>query len=271
MENNTKEEFEMNLDKMEESEPMVKATTDSCYVYDPNTTIGMDPAVGVEKSESEESDEVPTPIAKEDEPENNVSEVTIEHESSENAAEDARPQQPQQDTIRLVAIPFINDGVNNVQLFYNSMFESDGSVGAVLVAERYFFNCFNNDDVPKWDGVLLCQYNFTKDGIIKDDRNGFVRLRDFKSKWLWNVSGAREDVTFNVKCTMPKVWASHFQSFLKEMERYGQLGHSGQISFMADGDGNFKPKFKFTKEYESVQGIQSQQIVKKAEQLFDAG
>ena len=179
--------------------------------------------------------------------------------------------EPPQDRIELVAIPFINDGASNVQIFYNSMFRKEGDTDAILVAERYFFNCFNNDDVPKWDGVLLCQYNFTKDGIIKDDRNGFVRIRDFKSKWLWNVSGAREDVTFNVKCTMPKVWASHFQSFLKEMERYGQLGHSGQISFMADGDGNFRPKFKFTKEYEPVQGIQSQQIAKKAEQLFDAG
>lgn len=179
--------------------------------------------------------------------------------------------EPPQDRIELVAIPFINDGVNNVQLFCNSMFRKEGDIEAVLVAEGYFFNCFGNDDKPKWDGVLVCQYNFTKDGIIKDDRNGFVHLRDFKSKWLWNESGAREDVTFNVKCTMPKVWASHFQSFLKEMENYGRRGHSGQISFMADGDGNFRPKFKFTKEYETVQGIRSQQIARKAEQMFDAG
>lgn len=264
MENNTKEEFEMNLDEMKESEPMVKAATDESQSVE-------DSAVGVEKSKSEESDEVPAFIAREDEPENNASEATTEHESSENAVEDARPQQSQQDAISLVAIPFINDGVNNVQLFYNSMFRSDGSVDAVYVAERYFFNCFNDDDVPKWDGVFVCQFNFTKGEIIKDDRNGFVRIRDFKSKWLWSVTGAREDVTFTVKCTMPKVWASHFQSFLKEMERYGKIGHSGQISFMADGDGNFRPKFKFTKEYDAVEGIRSQYITKTAEQLFDAG
>ena len=95
--------------------------------------------------------------------------------------------EPPQDRIELVAIPFINDGASNIQIFYNSMFHKEGDTDAIFVAERYFFNCFNNDDVPKWDGVLLCQYNFTKDGIIKDDRNGFVRLRDFKSKWLWNV------------------------------------------------------------------------------------
>lgn len=174
------------------------------------------------------------------------------------------------DKIEIVAIPFINDGENNVQLFYNSMFCKDEDSDAIIVAERYFFECFRNDDLPKWDGVYVCQYNFSKNGIIKDDRNGFVRVRDFKSKWLWNSSGAMEDVTFNVKCTMPKVWASHFQSFLKEMERYGQIGHSGQISFMSNGGGNFKPRFKFTKEYDSVQGIQSVHILKKAEQLFSA-
>lgn len=179
--------------------------------------------------------------------------------------------EPPQDRIELVAIPFIGDGARNVRLFYNSVFRKDGDTDAILVAERYFFNCFDDDDAPKWDGVFLCQYNFTKGGIIENDRNGFVRLRDFKSKWLWNESGAREDVTFNVKCTMPKVWASHFQSFLREMESYGQRGHSGQISFMADGDGNFRPRFRFTKEYETVQGIQSQNISRKAEQLFDAG
>ena len=175
------------------------------------------------------------------------------------------------DHVEIVAIPYINDGPNNVQLFYSSIFRDEDGVKAMYVAERYFFECFTADNEPKWDGVLVCPFNFTKNEAIGDERNGVIRLRDFKVKWLRQSSGANDVVTFNVKCTMKKVWATHFQSFLKEMENYGNRGHSGQLSFMADGNGDFHPKFTFTREYDVVAGIPSSQIAKKAEQMFDAG
>ena len=175
--------------------------------------------------------------------------------------------------VEIVAIPYINDGNESMQMFYGSMFRcgkgNDGE-DVINMAQKYFFDCFTNDEQPKWDGVLVCQYDFTNGGVIKDDRNGVIQRRDFKSKWLWNESGSRDSVTFNVKCTMPKVWANHFQSFLREMERYGETGHSGQISFMADGAANFKPHFKFTREYDAVDGIPSSRIGGRAEKMFDA-
>ena len=179
-----------------------------------------------------------------------------------------------EDSVDVVAIPYINDGNSNAQLFFKSMFlKTDDTPGgaALYSAERYFFEKFEDDDEPKWDGVLVCLYNFTRSVIVKNDSNAFITKRDFVSKWLWRNTGSREDVTFNVKCTMPKVWASHFQSFLKRMEWYGKLGHSGQIAFYSDGDGNYRPKFKFSKEFEEVDGIPSYRIESKAEELFDAG
>lgn len=197
-----------------------------------------------------------------------------QEQPQETEKEETVKSDPPDDVCDIVAIPYINDGANNVQLFFNSMFRKTDNTpegGAVYSAERYFFDKFANDDEPKWDGVFVCLYNFTKSGVVKDDRNVFLTKREFVSKWLWKKTGAREDVTFNVKCTMPKVWASHFQSFLKRMEEYGNIGHSGQLAFYSDGGGNYRPKFKFSTEFERVDGHPSSRINSKAEELFDAG
>jgi hypothetical protein len=208
-----------------------------------------------------------SPLKAEDE----SSPCNVDENASENETtpEDSKPKE--EDRIELVAIPFIMDGSSTVQLFYKSIFRKDDSSDAIFVAEKYFFECFDNDEKPKWDGVYLSQYNFTKNEVVNDERNGIVSLRDFKAKWLWRSPSAAEKVTFNVKCTMPKVWAIHFQSFLKEMENYGKLGHSGQISFFSDGDGNFRPNFKFSTEYGHIDGLPPRRINSKAETMFDAG
>lgn len=40
-------------------------------------------------------------------------------------------------------------------------------------------------------------------------------------------------------------WVPHFLSMLKYMEQLGGLGGSRKVSFYSDGDGDFRPKFKF--------------------------
>jgi hypothetical protein len=50
---------------------------------------------------------------------------------------------------------------------------------------------------------------------------------------------------FTVTCEMKDRWVPHFLAMLKYMEQLGGLGGSRLVSFYADGDGDFRPKFKF--------------------------
>jgi hypothetical protein len=56
----------------------------------------------------------------------------------------------------------------------------------------------------------------------------------------WNT-----DEEFVIRCRMRPRWVPHFLAMLKKMEQYGDLGCSRMISFYADGDGDFRPKFKW--------------------------
>lgn len=84
-------------------------------------------------------------------------------------------------------------------------------------------------------------------------------------------------VTFNIQVTMEERWVNDFCSMLKWMESCGNLGHSSLVGFYADGDGDFRPKFKIDREFEKTQGIwQHKQTVKQGplprpEVIFDAG
>ena len=49
--------------------------------------------------------------------------------------------------------------------------------------------------------------------------------------------------TFTVTCTMNERWVPHFLGMLKYMQQLGGLGGSRMVSFYADGDGDFRPKF----------------------------
>lgn len=181
---------------------------------------------------------------------------------------------PEADVVETVAIPYIQDGDNNVHLFHGSIFRKSGegeNEKAIYSAEKYFFTKFAEDDEPKWDGVFVCLYNLTRNEVLKNDGNMFVEKREFMNKWLWNDRGSMENVTFNVKCTMPRVWASQFQSLLRRMEEYGNAGRSGQLGFYADGNGIFHPRFSFSSEFEKVDGRSSRYLTTKVDELFDAG
>jgi len=54
---------------------------------------------------------------------------------------------------------------------------------------------------------------------------------------------------------------------LKYMEQLGGMGCSREVSFYADGDGDFRPQFKFDIDYEEVK------LVKDigGNRLYDAG
>lgn len=86
-----------------------------------------------------------------------------------------------------------------------------------------------------------------------------------------------DKVTFNIKVTMNERWVNDFCSMLKWMESCGNLGHSSLIGFYADGDGDFRPKFKIDREFEKTHGIwqhertAKQEPLPRPEVIYDAG
>ena len=81
----------------------------------------------------------------------------------------------------------------------------------------------------------------------------------------------RQDITFNIKVTMDKRWVDDFCSFLRTVEEYGFIGHSGLVGFYADGDGDFRPRFEIDRQFKKKPGIPGNDIFKKPEIMFDAG
>ena len=92
------------------------------------------------------------------------------------------------------------------------------------------------------------------------------------------------NVEFTIKCKMKERWVNQFCSLLKEMEDNGNAGHTSVLAFMADGDGDFRPKFDFhinytyefarlhrynngNVDYEAAQKLDNLEI----EHFFDAG
>lgn len=57
---------------------------------------------------------------------------------------------------------------------------------------------------------------------------------------------------FTVEVQMEERWIPHFMSMLKHMEMLGGIGSSRELSFYADGDGDFRPKFKTDVDFEIV-------------------
>lgn len=79
----------------------------------------------------------------------------------------------------------------------------------------------------------------------------------------------KEDiVNFNVNCSMKSRWVPHFLAMLKYMEQLGGLGGSRKVALYSDGDGDFRPKFKWD---ESLPSDAKPIIDNGGDRLYDAG
>lgn len=80
-------------------------------------------------------------------------------------------------------------------------------------------------------------------------------------------------VELNIKVTMNERWVNDFCSMLKWMESCGNLGHSSVVGFYADGDGDFRPKFEFDREFEKQHGywVREGKNLPNLEVIYDAG
>ena len=54
-----------------------------------------------------------------------------------------------------------------------------------------------------------------------------------------------EDTTFTITCTMRERFVPPFLGMLRRMQILGELGSSRNVTIYADGDGDFRPKFKW--------------------------
>ena len=80
-----------------------------------------------------------------------------------------------------------------------------------------------------------------------------------------------KEVEVTIKAKMNERWVNDFLSMLKYMEHCGNMGHSAIVGFYADGDGDFRPKFRFDTDFERKDGIPESEILRKPELMWDAG
>ena len=50
---------------------------------------------------------------------------------------------------------------------------------------------------------------------------------------------------FFIHARIEERWIPYFIAFLKKMQENGERGHSETLAFFSDGDGDFRPQFKF--------------------------
>jgi hypothetical protein len=73
---------------------------------------------------------------------------------------------------------------------------------------------------------------------------------------------------FTIEVEMKERWIPHFLGMLKYMQQLGGLGGSRTVSFYADGDGDFRPKFKWD---ESLPEVAKPTRDNGGDRFYDAG
>lgn len=73
---------------------------------------------------------------------------------------------------------------------------------------------------------------------------------------------------FTIDVEMQERWIPHFLGMLRQMEHLGIIGSSNNVALYSDGDGDFRPKFKWNNELPAASfPIHESEIG----YLFDAG
>ena len=57
------------------------------------------------------------------------------------------------------------------------------------------------------------------------------------------IAKDEDEIVCVFSCRMRRDWMVKFLGLLDKMEYDGNIGHSEQLTFFADGDGTFRPKF----------------------------
>lgn len=74
---------------------------------------------------------------------------------------------------------------------------------------------------------------------------------------------------FTIECEIPERWVDDFCTMLNSMQSFGNLGHSGVVGIYADGDGDFRPKFKINTEWDGTRATKLDKFNPMT--IYDAG
>jgi hypothetical protein len=80
--------------------------------------------------------------------------------------------------------------------------------------------------------------------------------------------GGYDCTEFTIRVTMKDRWIPHFLAMLKYIQGLGAVGSSRKVSFYADGDGDFRPKFEWDESLPSDAGPRSDHD---GNRFYDAG
>jgi len=79
-------------------------------------------------------------------------------------------------------------------------------------------------------------------------------------------------VKLTIECEMKDRWVPHFLGMLKKMQVLGGIGSSRKVAILSDGDGDFRPKFKFKRPWFKKLPPPAEPIENKdGNTLYDAG
>ena len=77
--------------------------------------------------------------------------------------------------------------------------------------------------------------------MTKDDENHIKKMAERYNEY----GGDTETVEISLKFKINPRWYKQFIGFLQELENDSIVGHSGIAGFFADGDGDFRFRWKF--------------------------
>lgn len=90
----------------------------------------------------------------------------------------------------------------------------------------------------------------TLKGVFPSEPNAqsILNIRQIVDFGLTRKSDDKDEdqMTCTITCKMTREWMERFLRFLDVMQKDGIIGHSETLSFFADGDGTFRPKFTVT-------------------------
>lgn len=110
--------------------------------------------------------------------------------------------------------------------------------------------------------------NPDKSSIISEIKRIIKRIiRNLK--WKIQHNKKYDKRKFTIKAEIDERWVDDFCTFLYELEHNGNIGHSSLIGFYADGDGDFRPKFKIKTNY-FIEKPRNK-TNKECEKIYDAG
>lgn len=163
---------------------------------------------------------------------------------------------------------WIDNSDKNMPEGYVYCSDSISAISKILESENefgYYYRHRDSVDLEENNAreILITEINIGRNCVVTDLFNWInVTNRSYDIKYH-----SDDIITFNIQCSMNKRWVDHFCSMLEKMEHNGNIGHTEWVTFMSDGDGDFRPKFKIDCLYDKKEPVEKSD----GRKVYDAG